>query len=81
MKRRARACRFILEGYAKWAGKKTVSPGPFADPLIEGFCCQGCLCCLYYKELGLQPAGMMQPNGGRTVAGPPVVQMVQMARY
>ena len=44
------------------------------DSLCEAFLCQFCLCCLYYKELGLQPANMMQPKGGRPVSGPPVVK-------
>ena len=49
------------------------------DSLCEAFLCQFCLCCLYYKELGLQPANMTSQMALRPplpTPGAPVAQAI-----
>ena len=45
----------ILMAYAKYANKKTMSPGPCANPACSMCLCAPCIYCLIYRELKLSP--------------------------
>lgn len=39
----------MLEAVARYKEKKTISPGPCTEPLLQAWCCASCTLCVLYR--------------------------------